>query len=106
MGGLLERSARHGDTGMNSTSRLQRLSSSEEVHLAVLEEQIRSRLSGRIGRFRILLSEHGVKLRGYALSFHAKQLAQQAVMEAGIWPIEANEIQVYEARIPKLQPMR
>jgi hypothetical protein len=90
---------------MNSTSRQQRLSPSEEAHLAVLEEQIRSRLSGRVGRFRILLSEHGVTLRGYALSFYAKQLAQQAVLEAGIRPIEANEIQVYKARIPELQPM-
>jgi hypothetical protein len=74
--------------------------------LAVLEEQLRARLSGRVGRFRLLVREHGVVLQGYALSFYAKQLAQQAVMEAGKLPIEANEIQVYRARIPELQSMR
>jgi hypothetical protein len=72
--------------------------------LATLEEQIRSRLSGRVSRFRLLVREHGVVLRGYALSFYAKQLAQQAVMEAGKLPIEANEIQVYRGRLPDLQP--
>jgi hypothetical protein len=85
---------------------LQTVGACEETFLATLEEQIRSQLSGRVSGFRIQVREHGVVLQGYALTLYAKQLAERTVIEAGHLPIEANEIQVYKGRIPKLQPMR
>lgn len=59
-----------------------------------LEEKILSRLSGRVHYFRIVLMAEGVILRGHAQTFHAKQLAQHAVMEETSLPILANEIEV------------
>lgn len=71
---------------------------SEDVtreRLARIGEHIQRRLAGRVRDFRLSLREQAVVLRGSAQSQHARQLAQQAVMEAVSLPIRANEIEVY-----------
>jgi len=62
--------------------------------LARLEEHIQSRLTGRVHDLRLVLHEGGLVLRGHAHTYHAKQLAQHAVMGATNLPIWANEIDV------------
>lgn len=59
-----------------------------------LESNIQGSLGGRIRDFRLVVVENGLILRGRADSFHAKQLAQHAVMKANELPILANEIEV------------
>jgi hypothetical protein len=53
-------------------------------------EKLRGRLSG----LRLELRGGGLVLRGTARSFHAKQLAQHAVMSGTDLPIVRNEIEV------------
>lgn len=62
--------------------------------LAKLEEQVLSQLSGRLRDFRLLLHEGRLILKGRAPTYHAKQLAQHAVMAAADLPIHANDIEV------------
>jgi hypothetical protein len=59
-----------------------------------LELQVQWRLRGRVRDFRMVSGVRGVILRGRALSYYAKQLAQHAVMEITLLPILANEIEV------------
>jgi hypothetical protein len=59
-----------------------------------LENRVHARLSGRIRDLQILLHDCGVILRGFARTYHAKQLAQHAVMAETHLPILANEIEV------------
>jgi hypothetical protein len=66
----------------------------ETPELDRLETHIQSRLNGRVRDFRLSLCGGGLILRGHARTYHAKQLAQQAVMEATALPILANEIEV------------
>ena len=66
-----------------------RLSISELAH------RIQSRLCGRVRDFRVLLQGDELVLEGVTHTFHAKQLAQHAVMEALDSPIRANNIVVY-----------
>ena len=58
---------------------------------------IECRLAGRVRDLQLVFSEHGVIMRGRAHSYYAKQLAQQAVMDAVGLPIRANEIRVLRA---------
>jgi hypothetical protein len=62
--------------------------------LARLEEHVQSQLTGRVQGLRLVLHEGGLLLRGHAHTYHAKQLAQHAVMGATALPIQANEIEV------------
>jgi hypothetical protein len=62
--------------------------------LARIEEHVQSRLTGRVRDFQLLIRDQGLVLRGHARTYHAKQLAQHAVMEATSLPILANEIAV------------
>jgi hypothetical protein len=64
----------------------------DEIDL--LERHARRRLSGRVRDFRLLLTECGLVLQGTALTYHEKQIAQHAIMEATRLPILANEIEV------------
>lgn len=48
----------------------------------------------RILGFRVQIHEQGLVLQGFAPTYHAKQLAQQAAMEVSGLPILANEIEV------------
>jgi hypothetical protein len=59
-----------------------------------LEAQIQCRLGGRLRDFLLVVTDEGVILRGHANTYHGKQLAQHAVMEATLLPILANEIEV------------
>jgi hypothetical protein len=62
--------------------------------IAEVEAHVQSRLMGRIRDLRLEAGEQGIVLRGRALTYHVKQLAQHAVMEASGLPILANEIEV------------
>jgi hypothetical protein len=59
-----------------------------------LEQCIRRRLNGRVRDFRLSLRDGGLVLEGHANTYYAKQLAQHAVMEAALLPIQANDIEV------------
>jgi hypothetical protein len=59
-----------------------------------LESAVRRQLSGRVRNFRLLVKDDGLILRGDAITYHAKQLAQHAILEAAPLPIRANEIAV------------
>jgi hypothetical protein len=62
--------------------------------LARTEEHLRHRLNGVVRDFQLVPSEQGLILRGRARTYHAKQLAQHAVMEATSLSIRVNEIEV------------
>ena len=62
--------------------------------LTRIEEHVRGRLTGLVRDFQLLLRDGGLVLRGRVHTYHAKQLAQHAVMEASTVPIGANEINV------------
>jgi hypothetical protein len=62
--------------------------------LTELEHRIKSRLAGRVRAFQLDIRQEGLVLRGHALTYYAKQLAQHAVMEITKVPIRANEIEV------------
>jgi hypothetical protein len=59
-----------------------------------LEARVLRRLGGQVCDFEIVITDDGVYLRGRAQTYHAKQLAQHAVMAATAIPILANEIEV------------
>jgi hypothetical protein len=59
-----------------------------------LAVRLQGKLSGRIRSFQLVLHDGGIILRGFARTYHAKQLAQHAVMLETDWPILANEIEV------------
>ena len=62
--------------------------------LARIEEHVRQRLTRLLRDFQLIFRDDGLVLRGHAHTYYAKQLAQQAVMEASTLPIRANEIEV------------
>jgi len=62
--------------------------------LDVLENRVLAQLTGRVQRLQIYQQEKGIVLHGYARTYHAKQLAQHAVMRETDVPIAANEIEV------------
>jgi hypothetical protein len=59
-----------------------------------LEGLLTRRLGSRIHGLRIIFEQTGVILRGRSETYHAKQVAQHAVMEFTAAPILANEIEV------------
>jgi hypothetical protein len=59
-----------------------------------LEAHVQCWLGGRVRDFRLVVAGTGLLLRGHALTYYAKQLAQHAVMQATDLPIQANEIEV------------
>ena len=69
---------------------------SNDVHSSLdeLEMRVQGKLCGRIRELQLLLQDRGIVLRGFARSYHAKQLAQHAVMAETAMPIAANEIEV------------
>ena len=62
--------------------------------LAQIEEHVRHRLAGLLRDFQLVFRDKGLVLRGHARTYHAKQLAQHAIMEASSLPIQANELEV------------
>jgi hypothetical protein len=57
-----------------------------------LEARVQHHLGGRVCNLRLVVRYNGVVLQGCVRTYYAKQLAQQAVMEASGLPILANEI--------------
>jgi hypothetical protein len=62
--------------------------------LTDLAHHIHRRLAGRVREFRLDICNEGLILRGRALTYYVKQLAQHAVMETIKVPIRANDIEV------------
>ena len=62
--------------------------------LGRIEEHVRCRLTGLLRDFQLVFRDKGLVLRGHVHTYYAKQLAQQAVMEASSLPIRANEMEV------------
>jgi hypothetical protein len=60
----------------------------------LLEALVQRRLGGRVRDLRVLRQENGLILQGRVPTYHAKQLAQHAIMEAAPFPIVANDIEV------------
>jgi hypothetical protein len=63
----------------------------KEEHLETL---VQRRLFGRVKDFRLVIRRDGLVLQGHAHTYHAKQLAQHAVMELADRPILSNDIEV------------
>lgn len=59
-----------------------------------LEGLLSHRLGTRIHDLRIVLQEAGLVLRGRTATYHAKQVAQHAVIQLSGVPILANEIEL------------
>jgi len=64
-----------------------------------LETQLQNRLRSYVRYLRVFQSPTGLVLQGYARSYYAKQLAQQALMSASTLPLHANEIVVAAATV-------
>jgi hypothetical protein len=62
--------------------------------LEQLEMHLRNQLSGRVANLCLKMNGVGLVLRGDAKTYYAKQLAQQALMQATDLLIVANEIEV------------
>jgi hypothetical protein len=65
-----------------------------ELPPGLLETHVQSRLGGRIKDLQLVVQDQGLILRGHARTYYAKQLAQQAVMQATELPILSNDIEV------------
>lgn len=71
-----------------------RISPISAEHIAQMEAQIRNRVGGLVSDVRVAFREEGLVLQGRSRTHHARQIAQQVVMEATELPIVANEIRV------------
>ena len=60
----------------------------------LLETQMQRRMGNRIRDLKVLLFPGGAVLQGRTRTYHAKQLAQHALMEISELPILANDIEV------------
>jgi hypothetical protein len=66
---------------------------------------LRQRLGGRLWKLHLVFEGERVVLRGHALSYYAKQLAQHTIMEELGLPVLANMIEVQKQRpAPGLDP--
>jgi hypothetical protein len=77
---------------------------SEAHDLTHIEQNIRSRLNGRVMDLKLMALDDGLVLRGSARTYYTKQLAQHAVMEFTKLPILENEIEVAWGRF--VQPSK
>lgn len=59
-----------------------------------VEAHVQRRLGGQVNDLRVVVRGEGLVLQGRTRTYHAKQLAQHAVMEITELPILANEIRV------------
>lgn len=67
---------------------------------AALRAAIEKRLGRRVRGLDVEILPAGVILRGQATSYHAKQLAQQALLAVHPGPLLANEISVCPSHAP------
>jgi hypothetical protein len=82
--------------GLPKTSNLE-AAPSEGSHL---ESQIQRKLGNRINNLRVRWQEDGWVLQGSAASYHAKQLAQEALLDATPIQLRANQIKVLAQPVP------
>lgn len=59
-----------------------------------LESLVSARAYGRVKGLRLERRDEGLVLHGRVRTYYIKQLAQQAILEAGGVPLLANEIEV------------
>lgn len=59
-----------------------------------LELLLFHQLGGRVRDFHLSVNQRGIVLAGRTTTYYAKQLAQQAVMQATGLPVQANNIEV------------
>lgn len=64
------------------------------VEVQALEEVVERRIGRRVRDFRVEIRGNGLILHGLAPTYHAKQLAQDAVMRASRRPLLSNRIAV------------
>ena len=64
------------------------------AEIARLEGEMRRQLAGPIGDLRLAVHGSGFILQGFAVSHHAKQIAQHLAVESTRLTLLANEIQV------------
>jgi hypothetical protein len=81
-------------TAMDTTTPATQIEPSTPDQAAELESHVQRKLWGWVREFQLEIAEEGIILRGRAQTFYAKQLAQQAIMEATRVPILANYIEV------------
>ncbi len=62
--------------------------------ISELKKILQLRLQGRVRELGLRLREDGLVLEGRAQTYHVKQLAQHALMQAVTVPIRSNDIQV------------
>jgi hypothetical protein len=66
----------------------------DQDEIQILEATVLHRVCGRVRNLRLVILETGIILQGQVVTYHAKQLAQHALMTATKMPILANEIEV------------
>lgn len=71
--------------------------SASVVEVERVGAEVRDLLRGRLSDFRLELSGKGVILHGRVRTYHAKQLAQHAVMSETDLPIVRNRIEVADS---------
>jgi hypothetical protein len=64
------------------------------LEIGQLENRLRQVLRGRFRDLRLIARGEGIALQGQCRTYYAKQLAQQAILEATPLPLVANEIEV------------
>lgn len=64
------------------------------AHPEQIETLLQRRLGNRIRDLRVAVRTGGIVLQGRTATYHAKQLAQHAVMELTELPILSNDIEV------------
>ena len=82
------------ESEMNEPTIAERIDLAQAKALELLETHLQNRLGSRVRCLRLVFRGQGIVLLGYAHTYHAKQLAQHALMEATELPILANEIEV------------
>lgn len=82
----------HADS--DNFERMDSVSEPLDDQLAQLEAKVQNSLKGSVRGLHLAVRDCGLVLYGQAFSYYAKQLAQHAVMRAGVLPIVANEIHV------------
>jgi len=62
-----------------------------------IQTHVHRRVGRKVNDFQLVVENKGLILKGHSHSYYAKQLAQQAVMEATEMPILSNDIEVSAA---------
>lgn len=59
-----------------------------------LQAYLRHQLGNKVRDLQVVVTPAGIHLKGWATSYHAKQMAQETVLKWTPLPLVANEIQV------------